>query len=195
MSKIAKSMAVLGVVAGLGVAALPLSSYAATSQSGPVTIQATVDSSLAVTAAADTVNLGTIAAGSGIATQTTSVTVSGSVAKYNLGLVDKNDDTNMNWVSLADGQTESDSSVTGTAIPAEANLETAAKGWAFRLNEDAAWQAVPEYSVTTFNITEAGGAALNTSATTDVTFGVKADSTLKNGIYQDQVVFIATSAE
>lgn len=193
MSKIAKSMAVLGVVAGLGVAALPLSSYAA--ESAPVTIQATVDSSIAVTAATDMVDLGTISAGTGIATQTTSVTVSGSVAKYNLGLVDKNTDTNMNWVSLAEGQTESESTITGTQIPAEENLETAAKGWAFRLGEDAAWQAVPAYSASTFNITAAGGETLNTTATHDVTFGVKADASLKNGIYQDQVVFIATSAE
>lgn len=193
MSKIAKSMAVLGVVAGLGVAALPLSSYA--SESAPVTIQATVDSSIAVTADTDMVDLGTIGAGTGIATQTTTVTVSGSAGKYNLGLVDKNTDTNMNWVSLAAGQTESDASITGTQIPATADLETEAKGWAFRLGEDDAWKAVPAYSATTFNITPDGGATLNTSATTDVTFGVKADATLKNGIYQDQVVFIATAAD
>lgn len=193
MSKIAKSMAVLGVVAGFGVAALPLSSYA--SESAPVTIQATVDSSIAVTAATDMVDLGTISAGSGIATQTTSVTVSGSVKKYNLGLVDKNTDTNMNWVSLAEGQTESESTITGTQIPATADLATEAKGWAFRLGEDEAWQAVPAYGTNTFNITPDGGADMDGSAKTDVTFGVKADATLKNGIYQDQVVFIATAAE
>ncbi len=192
MSKIASSMAVLGVVAGLGVAALPLSSYAA--ESAPVTIQAIVDSNIAVSADTDMVDLGTIGAGTGIATQTTTVTVSGSVGKYNLGLVDKNSDTNMNWVNLAAGQTPSAESVTGTQIPATADLETEAKGWAFRLGDDAAWQAVPAYDASTFNITPDGGANLSTSATTDVTFGVKADATLKNGIYQDQVVFIATAA-
>lgn len=192
MSKIAKSMAVLGVVAGLGVAALPLSSYAV--GSNPVTIQATVDSSIAVTAATDMVDLGTIAAGTGIATQTTTVTVSGSVAKYDLGIIDKNDDNNMNWISLAEGQTANeDATATGDAIPAAANLEAADKGWAFRLGEDGDWTAVPVSTGTAAPIVE-GGDLAGTAAKSNITFGVKADATLKNGIYQDQVVFVATPA-
>ncbi len=192
MSKIAKSMAVLGVVAGLGVAALPLSSYAV--GSNPVTIQATVDSSISVTSATDLVNLGTIAAGTGIAVQSTDVTVAGSVATYNLGIIDKNEDNNMNWVSLAEGQTASGADVTGTQIPATADLATEAKGWAFRIGEDGAWTEVPAAGESVAAAPIVSGGALNgTPAKTTVTFGVKADATLKNGIYQDQVVFVATA--
>lgn len=191
MSKIAKSIAVLGVVAGLGVAALPLSSYAA--ESAPVTISAIVDSSIAVTAGKDTVDLGTIAAGTGIATQTVSVTVSGSVSKYNLGIVDKDADASLKWTGLADGQ-ETAGDGTEEAIPATADLATATKGWAFRKGESGAWTAVPASGATAAPIVP-GGNLTTAGVTTDITFGVKADGTLKNGIYQDQVIFTATSAE
>ena len=48
MSKITKTIAALGVVAGLGVAALPLASYAADTQN--IAVQATIGETLTVTA-------------------------------------------------------------------------------------------------------------------------------------------------
>lgn len=55
MSKITKTIATLGVVAGLGVAALPLASYAATSDT--VTVNALVDTSMSVSLDKDSVSL------------------------------------------------------------------------------------------------------------------------------------------
>ena len=46
MSKITKTIAALGVVAGLGVAALPLASYAATTQN--ITVEAEIGATLSV---------------------------------------------------------------------------------------------------------------------------------------------------
>ena len=94
MSKIAGAMAALGVVAGLGVAALPMASYAA--ESAPVTIRATVDSSIAVsTDGVDLVDFGNIDKGSGENIQTIAVTVTGTVTNYSLGVMVYDKNTNM----------------------------------------------------------------------------------------------------
>lgn len=57
MSKMTKVIAALGVVAGLGVAALPLSSYAAT---GSVGVKVAVDSSISLSTSTNTIDLGTM---------------------------------------------------------------------------------------------------------------------------------------
>jgi len=201
MSKIAKSIAVLGVVAGLGVAALPMSSYAA--ESAPVTIQAIVDSSIAVTADTNMVNLGTIGAGTGVATQTAQITVSGSVSKYNLTVNATNADAALEWTKEAEGQGADETAQTETKIPAvdDLNNNTVTKGWALMGGEIADWKAVPGSGAAGLGIVNAaplsttgeGGAVVRGTATTNVSFGVKADGTLKNGIYQGQVVFTATT--
>lgn len=201
MSKIAKSMAVLGVVAGLGVAALPLSSYAAPAESTPVTIRAKVDSSLAVSsdAANNLVDLGTVNTTSGVSSQTTTVTVTGTEDYYNLGVMDQDADNNMNWVN-AGGTTQ----VGGSAVKliptvgADSNGDLTG-GWGFRVNNGVnaaagAWTEMPVYvAAGVDNLVKNGALDKTNGSATDVEFGVNIDGlALENGIYEDVVVFVAT---
>lgn len=201
MSKIAKSMAVLGVVAGLGVAALPLSSYAAPAESTPVTIRAKVDSSLAVSADApnNVVDLGTVNTTSGVSSQVTTVTVTGTEAKYNLGVMDQDKDVNMNWVN--DGGTTSVGGTPSKVIPAiTVAADDLTGGWGFRKNNgvNAAagqWTPMPEYAAAGVdNLVQNGTLDQTNGSTTDVEFGVNLEgvTNLENGIYEDVVVFVAT---
>lgn len=199
MSKITSAMAVLGVVAGLGVAALPLSSYAATS--APVTIRAMVDSSIAVTAETEEVDLGTINGTSGDGVQSVNVTVSGSVAAYTLGVMDTDTDTNMNWVELGTATPSESGKGTITAIPAYAGTGALNGNWGFRIDDAQAgttgtWNGVPALNAAgaATNIVSDGTLTAGTPAVTKVTFGANAGTLdLKNGIYEDQVVFTAAS--
>lgn len=201
MSKIAKSMAVLGVVAGLGVAALPLSSYAAPAESTPVTIRAKVDSSLAVTSDApnNVVDLGTVNATSGTASNITVVTVTGTENFYNLGVMDQDNDLSMNWVD-ADGTT----SVGGTPVTKIPAITAAADnltgGWGFRINDGVnttpgQWQPIVAYDAGgVTNLVQNKALDKTNGSTTNVEFGVNVEGidNLENGIYEDVVVFVAT---
>lgn len=191
MSKITSAMAVLGVVAGLGVAALPLSSYAQVS--GPVTIRTEVNSTLAVSSSEELVDLGTVN-GTTDGSNSTVITVSGTVAKYSLGVMDRDNDNNMVWVGQGT-TTPSGASSPVKEIPAITG-NTLTGGWGFRVNNPnttaGEWKAVPVYSASGVNnIVEE--AELNNEAKTTVEFGVSVDgiANLENGIYEDQVVFTA----
>lgn len=192
MSKITSAMAVLGVVAGLGVAALPLSSYAAEqrAESEQVTVRATVNSALAVsTDGVDLVDFGNIFKGSGEKIQTIAVTVSGSVATYNLGVMDYDDDNNM--VNTSD-DTKTIPAITGNVLES---------GWGFR-NESRhesknAWAEVPVYSTAASTNLEDGATLDATNgSTTNVQFGINIDGispVVADGVYEDKVIFVATA--
>lgn len=195
MSKIAGAMAALGVVAGLGVAALPMASYAA--ESAPVTIRATVDSSIAVTTNEQSVvDLGTVN-GSNAGQNTIKVTVSGSVAKYNLGVIDEDDNNDMVWKDAA-GTDQSDAAKTATTISPITGSDLTG-GWGFRKNNDhttaSAWAAVPLYTTATVDNLAQNAELTNGKQDTIVEFGVDITNltTLKNGLYEDDVIFVATA--
>lgn len=192
MSKIAGAMAALGVVAGLGVAALPMASYAA--ESAPVTIRATVDSSIAVsTDGVDLVDFGTIDKSSGENIQTIAVTVTGTVTKYNLGVMDYDDNTDMVNV------TNTTSTTTIKTLDTEVNTLTG--GWGFRSEDrhvsDNQWKGMPAYNATDADKNIVDGGTLDTAngSVTNVQFGINLDGlTLDNGTYEDKVIFTATDA-
>ncbi len=195
MSKIAGAMAALGVVAGLGVAALPMASYAA--ESAPVTIRATVDSSIAVTTNEQSVvDLGTVN-GSNAGQNTIKVTVSGSVAKYNLGVIDEDDNNYMVWKDAA-GTDQSDATKTTTTISPITGSDLTG-GWGFRKNNDhttaGAWAAVPVYTAATVDNLVQNAELTDGEQDTIVEFGVDITglTTLKNGLYEDDVIFVATA--
>lgn len=193
MSKITSAMAALGVVAGLGVAALPMATYA--QQSGPVTIQAEVNSSIAVSAADELVDLGTINSGTPIHEKSTVVTVTGTGGfLYTLKVEDTDSVTDLVKV---DGDGSYIASPTDAQkIPANANLAKGTSGWAFKGGDLTAWTAMAASGapVTVVNAgtlaapTDDGDTALKSNQT-EVTFGVSAGSGLDNGTYKDQVVF------
>ncbi len=195
MSKIAGAMAALGVVAGLGVAALPMASYAA--ESAPVTIRATVDSSIAVsTDGVDLVDFGNIDKGSGENIQTIAVTVTGTVTNYNLGVMDYDDNTDMVNVT-----TPTSTSVIPTLGDGATTLTG---GWGFRSEDrhvsNNAWKGMPKYGGTDAdkNIVDVGKLDTTSGSVTNVQFGINLNGltqTLDNGTYEDKVIFTATDAD
>lgn len=195
MSKMTKTIAALGVVAGLGVAALPLSSYAAQRE---VEISANVLSAIAVSTDAEgetsttkgTLNLGDVTPGSSEATKDLAVTVStNSTTGYTLTLKDAATDA-----SLMNGANK---------IPAGATVGQGETAWGVRgaadgnsdLDEET-WVAVPASNKTALTIRNKDAGALEGNAeTTSVTFGVSVadDGNTPAGTYTSTVIFTATS--
>lgn len=95
MSKITKTIAALGVVAGLGVAALPLASYAETFDT--VTVNAEVGTSMSVSLNKDSVSLNPTAGGAPVNTEggqtITATAITNNTNGYKLTLTDA-DSTN-----------------------------------------------------------------------------------------------------
>lgn len=196
MSKMTKTIAALGVVAGLGVAALPLSSYAATQQ---VDVSANVLGSIAVSTDVDgesgakgTLELGDVTPGSSVVMKDLAVTVStNSTAGYTLTLRDTATDASL--INTADSTQK---------IAADTTVQKGQTAWAVRgaadgssaLN-DSDWVAVPASNATALTIkNKAAGALTDGAETTSVTFGVSvAEGAVTAGTYTSTVIFTATS--
>lgn len=192
MSKMSKAIAVLGVVAGLGVAALPLSSYAADeptnySQSAQAQVKVEVGGAISIsTDAADgVVDLGQMKINGVSDTKDLNVTVSSnSEIGYDLTIKSATSETALVTPS-------------GAKIPADANIAAGTSAWAYRLAGETEgtygdWTAITASPV---NILSHTADAANTGAmtgTTKVNFGASASGTQQEGIYTGTVVFTAT---
>lgn len=191
MSKMTKTIVALGVVAGLGVAALPLSSYAATQD---VNVSANVLGSIAVSTSVDgeggatgTLELGNVTPGSAIVTKALTVTVStNSTAGYDLTLQDKGADASL--INTADPDQK---------IPTGSNVIKGQTAWAVRGGDLATtWTAVPTNAEDPIGIKNhaAGTAPADGTESTTVTFGVSvAEGAVDEGEYTSTVVFTAIS--
>lgn len=195
MSKMTKTIAALGVVAGLGVAALPLSSYAATQQ---MDVSANVLNSIAVSTSVDgeagakgTLSLGDVTPGSTEVTKTVDVTVStNSTAGYNLTLRDADADNSL---------INTDTAITEkNKIPAGTDVQKGSTAWGVQggaLGTDE-WRAVPVSTASPLTLKNfgAGTAPTDGKDVTTVTFGVSvAEGAVAAGTYTSTVVFTATS--
>lgn len=205
MSKMSKAIAVLGVVAGLGVAAMPLSSYAAGNvDSKNATVEVTVGGGISLTivdpvagqpagskAKLDldtrTLNLGEAKLGGDIVSGSMGIKVAtNDPAGYTL---------KMTAANLA---------MSGAAGNIPAGIPTVGtSAWGFKIG-DGAWTALTTsgYDIysdaegATLGQTSAGDDAENPTVpavqTTDVTFGVSASATQPEGEYATTVTFTAT---
>ncbi len=183
MSKITSAMAVLGVVAGLGVAALPLSSYA--QETSPVTVKVEVNNNLAIASNTSDVDFGTLNASSDVQTASAVITVSGTV-KYKLSVKDTDGDPNMNLLN-ADKTFD-----TSKNIPASASLVKGTSAWGIKGGNLATWTALPATTpleIATGDLTALTGG--QDSIDTTVDFGISIGSGLTNGTYQNDVIFTA----
>lgn len=183
MSNITKAIAALGVVAGLGVAALPLSSYAV--ESGNVTIKAVVDSAIQIETSTDEVTITTLKPDvNEIRTSSVNVTVTGTGTNYNLNIKDSDGNTALVGVS---GNAAATSASIAAAVPTGTN-----SAWAFRGGDSAtsSWTAIK-----TADQALRTSASLAENAVTTVEFGVSAASGLADGTYEGGVIFTATTAQ
>lgn len=195
MSKMTKTIAALGVVAGLGVAALPLSSYATiVFDSTTVTAQAIIGEAISVTADAtdDTVKIENVTASQEAATGSTVLTIqTNNTNGYNVAIKDADAVTALT----------TDGADAGNGIPASNALTKGTKGWGFKtatstegVTVSAAAQAYRAIETGTQTIaSRASGASVTDGDKIDLTFGVVVDSSIAAGTYSDDVVITATT--
>lgn len=195
MSKMTKTIAALGVVAGLGVAALPLSSYAAVvTDSTTVTAQAVIGEAISVTADAadDTVTITDVTANQDVKEGSTVLTVqTNNVNGYNLTIKDSDTVTALT----------TDGTDATNGIPAAAALTKGTKGWGFKtatttegVTVSASAQAYRAIETGTQTIaSRASGASVEDGDKVTLTFGVVVDSSIAAGTYSDDVVITATT--
>ncbi len=198
MSKMSKAIAVLGVVAGLGVAALPLSSYAADGdgvmpQSENVTVQAEVGGSISLEIAAggsgtfdadtNTLDLGKIIVGA-------ADPITGAIK----ATVSTNETLNYALtIRTATTETAMKNS-NGNSIPA-GDPKGSTSAWGYSTDNGTTFKPVPAAAT---SLLDSDPGSLNgtgeTAATADttITFGVKADASQAPGVYTNQVVITAS---
>lgn len=200
MSKMSKAIAVLGVVAGLGVAALPLSTYAAgstASKNGQVQVE--VEGAIAIDIVdPTTTNASGITLTNGLLNLGT-LKVNGDPATGAMGVqVATNNATGYVLTIKADSTTDmvGSGSAQGFTIPADASVTKGTAGWAYKGGDVSANAAIltTDATLKTTNTaptdTTVDGKA---SEVTDVTFTVAADSSTHEGVYTGTVVFTATA--
>lgn len=186
MSNVTKAIAVLGVVAGLGVAALPLSSYAAETQ--PVKVTAVVDNTISVAANDNEINLGTVMPNGPVSTASTSVTVATTnETGYTLVVKDSDENTGL-YKSNADGSLNM---TAGKFIPAGAPAK-GTTAWGVRKDNTAAFQGVTAYSGAGIELNKTTSSATTAGDTVNAEFGVSVNTGFENGTYEGAVVFVAT---
>mgnify|MGYP001044685215 FL=1 len=194
MSKMSKAIAVLGVVAGLGVAALPLSSYAADepySQSASADVQVEVGGAISISTDATDgkVDLEEMTLNNVSTTKDLKVTVS-SNSEVGYGLTIKALTANAEGNGVLTNEN-------GDTISSSANIAGGTSAWGYRLaNAEAeggygAWTAVTGAPEEIHAHTAAAGDAEMEDVTT-VNFGASANSTQQQGTYKGTVVFTAT---
>lgn len=204
MSKMSKAIAVLGVVAGLGVAALPLSTYAAPgdegtySQSTSVQVQTKVEGAISISTNIDTIGAGTdqkyIDLGElmpgGVTNEMTDaleVTVNSNekAVDYNL------------YINGLNGETAMKGLTTGATIPTGTNIVAGTSAWGYATDADsyAAYKEIPATAtkVNTAALTTAqDGGTGDFTKTSNFKFKASASNNQTPDTYQGTVVFTAT---
>lgn len=175
MSKITKTIAALGVVAGLGVAALPLASYAANTQN--IVVEAEIGSVLSV----DTPTVATVEL----------APTNGAAAKEGSSSVTVNTN-NLNGFTLNIKDSDSNTGLTGTGgtIAAGTVLDGTESAWAYKGGDTSAYTAITTSDVA-LKVTDAPTTADGEAV--EITFGVAADEDQAAGTYTGGVTVTAVA--
>lgn len=187
---ITRSIAVLGVVAGIGIAALPAMSYAADTQNVAITltVDPTVSSDASICETAET----SVTAGAH-ATMDCAFSFSANSA-MNITIQDSDDD---NALKNSTGTTDS---IAAFAAPVEAaQLETTSEGWGFMVQATGDLTPSGDYGTEYTAVPVQGSAATIattagpvTDASGTVRFGVKTSEDNLAGDYTDTVTISIT---
>ena len=213
MSKMSKAIVALGVVAGLGVAALPLSSYAAgNTDSKNATVQVEVGGGISLTIV-DPITPQTSAATKplDLATRTLDLgeaKLGGDIVTGILGVqVSTNDPSGY---TLKMTSASASTAMTGAAgeIPAGTPTKNGANSaWGYSVIKNptsttvdpstVTWSALTADGADIYDSTNAGATVKGEGASeatqqTDIMFGVNASATQAEGTYSTQVTFTAT---
>lgn len=213
MSKMSKTIAILGVVAGLGVAALPLSTYAASivagdgenSVTGNTTIKLTIKDELSMELDKDTTAGNEVDLGNGTATPSMTVKViTNNTTGYNLNL--KGSTTANDPVIATDLATVNKDRIqagTGSFATPKALADETFSAWGYKVANSNANNTVTYTQFTDglyagvnaggqeiVNVSKPTGAA---GDTTTVTFAASVKDGQAAGEYTGQVTFTATN--
>lgn len=189
MSKTIMAAAALSVVAGLGVAALPLSSYAADLNTASENIDVIVNIDNTISMAVDTnaVEMNLVPGGAAVTDKTVTATVTTNNATgYELYIRDSDDSTAL-------------VSAEGNSINAGATLSGAASAWAYQGGDVTGWTAITTDNAKIKTVTNPTGTdnagQLDQAAAreTVITFGAYAESNQQSGIYKGGVTLTAVA--
>ncbi len=189
MSNTTKIVAALGVVAGLGVAALPMSSYAATvTDSTDVLVTAEIKDVISLSVDTEKLELGTVIPGgdykSGDVTAT--VSMNSDVKTYNLMIQGTNGDTAMSQVDAGGVKLPGAKTIaTGTT------LSGATSAWAYHTTSGT-WTEIPATATSVFGAAHTLATDVTEEATV-LSFGVYAANGQEAGTYQGSVTLTATA--
>lgn len=185
MSKITKTIAALGVVAGLGVAALPLASYAADdSLDTAITVTASLGDAISIESSASSINKMTLTAGGPV------------VASNQLDITVVTNATNGYTVSIEDG--DENTALVGTG----SNRETINAGdpdqnksaWGYKFGETI--EGIDSYTAITTELKQVAEKNAKTNDSGDVYklgFGASAAASLTPDTYTGSVTLTATT--
>ena len=173
MSKITKTIAALGVVAGLGVAALPLASYAVNPTT--VNLTASLDDSLSLDVTETELSFD-LDNGGAVVTDTTAATVITNNAKgYDLN------------IKAGSGGTALTSGSYSIAAGAAAQ---GASAWGYNTDGSSTYTGVTAEDV---SIADSDAPTAVEGVTTTITVGVSADATQEAGTYTGSFVLTAAN--
>ena len=180
MSKITKTIAALGVVAGLGVAALPLASYAATTTDS-VTVNAEVGTSMSVSLDKESVSLNPIPGGAPVNTEG-GQTITATAITNN---------TNGYKLTLTDGDSENHYLASGGNHIAPGAPTQGRSLWGVKFNNADAYTAL---GAAGFSRNEADATA-DDGETTNIDFAVSASPSQASGTYTNTMTVTVTANE
>lgn len=184
MSKSTKIIATLGVVAGLGVAALPMSAFAldptgSSPQTTDVDVKVNIGSAISITATNDPSNSTVTMTPSDIDTSTlkTEITVStNDTDGYTLTVTDKDANTNL---------------VNGSAtIPTGTSISAGTAAWAIKGGLLTNWTAMVPNTETPLTVAQNSTNVSNEIS--NMTYGFSTAANQASGLYQDTITYTAT---
>lgn len=199
----------LGVVAGLGVAMLPLTSYAADEQSVSHMVRATVDEVFTLTVESNKDLDGTdvsktlsISKDSADTSLEHTVTVAGNLYKgYDLTLSSVDSNTDLKFVKDATAALDSaDRYDTNTKIPTGATVKAGTSAWGYKTKEgsdsypsgDTTWTTIKAATSADTLKSNSNASHASFNDIVNVSYGVSASATQAAGVYEAQVIYKAT---
>lgn len=195
MSKYTKIIAALGIVAGIGVASLPLSTFAATTQD--VTVKVIIGEQLSLSVDSANSDTEQTMTGSQVKTDEMKSTLKVSTnhqAGYKLVVADKDADTGLKHTV--------NNSLAIPAIAARGTLASGTAAWGLQVNaaysgttiSNTQWDPIPANTGTALVVRNSG--ALTTAVTDEesvVKYGVATAAGQPAGTYQDVITYTVTA--
>lgn len=184
----AKIIKTLGVSAALGVAAMPLTTFAVDPVTADATVNVTINPSISMALDTNSASTAIDLSQADLTTMKIKAKVSTNAkGGYTLKLNDKDTDTDLKHASLAAFKI-STSAATPTA---------GTSSWAVKGGEVTNWAAMPASNGTALTLKSAvalTNAVINEEET-ETTYGVASGNDLASGTYSDTVVYTATAVE